>query len=376
MSPSASRCLTYLLLLVPPLVVSFYLLASFPPPPGPLPVPSYPGLASLPPDSRARQIYSEDWVEGGEGAYVDLPMGRTRYWLAGPENGKKIVLVHGLSIPALVWSPLVPPLVAAGYRVLLYDLYGRGYSAAPVGAAYDAQLYVSQLALLMQHLGWQKTRLAGVSMGGAITAAFVSTFPALVEREVVLVASAGLVEASDLPRTAKVMSSPFIQALTANPLINAYLRHLASKTEEHHDTGGAPQEGPLRELVRLQSAHLPGFNRAVSSSLRAGPVTGMRWAFESEGWAGRKVLLLHGTSDQTVPSAHSTHIGALIESAGRNTSSHAEPTPSSTTKHKKKPKLQPTPERARVTLIPDAGHALTWTHAREVGEVVCAFLAG
>jgi hypothetical protein len=78
MSPSASRCLTYLLLLVPPLVVSFYLLASFPPPPGPLPVPSYPGLASLPPDSRARQIYSEDWVEGGEGAYVDLPMGRVR----------------------------------------------------------------------------------------------------------------------------------------------------------------------------------------------------------------------------------------------------------------------------------------------------------
>jgi hypothetical protein len=31
-------------------------------------------------------------------------------------------------------------------------------------------------------------------MGGAITAAFVSTFPRLVEREVVLVASAGLVE--------------------------------------------------------------------------------------------------------------------------------------------------------------------------------------
>ncbi|KAJ7800612.1 Alpha/Beta hydrolase protein, partial [Mycena olivaceomarginata] len=254
-----------------------------------------------------------------------------------------IVLVHGLSIPALVWGPLVPPLVAAGYRVLLYDLYGRGYSAAPVGATYDAQLYVSQLALLMQHLG--------VSMGGAITAAFVSTFPAL---------------ASDLPRTAKVMSSPFIQALTANPLINAYLRHLASKTEEHHDTGGAPQEGPLRELVRLQSAHLPGFNRAVSSSLRAGPVTGMRWAFESEGWAGRKVLLLHGTSDQTVPSAHSTRIGALIESAGRNTSST----------QRKNQNHKPTPGRARVTLIPDAGHALTWTHAREVGEVVCAFLAG
>ncbi|KAJ6457965.1 Alpha/Beta hydrolase protein [Mycena sanguinolenta] len=376
MSPSASRYLTYLLLLVPPLVASFYLLVSFPPPPDPLPVPSYAGLASLPAESRAREIYSEDWVDGGEGAYVDLPMGRTRYWLVGPEKGKKIVLIHGLSVPALIWRPLVPPLVAAGHRVLLYDLYGRGYSAAPIGATYDAQLYVTQLALLLQHLGWQKTRVGGVSMGGGIAAAFVATFPALVESDVVLVASAGLVEASDLPRTAKVMSSPLIQALTANQFISAYFRRLASRTEQD---AGETQEALLRELVRLQSAHLPGFNRAVSSSLRAGPVTGMRWAFESEHWNGKRVLLLHGTADLTVPSAHSARIGALIERAGRNESHSGEkstPTPQRTPKTKKSKHAPPPNERVRVSLIADAGHALTWTHAREVGEVVCKFLGG
>ncbi|KAJ7732750.1 hypothetical protein DFH07DRAFT_968324 [Mycena maculata] len=53
----ASRFLTYLLLLVPPLVVSFYLLASFPTPPHRLPVPVLPGLASLTPESRACKIY-------------------------------------------------------------------------------------------------------------------------------------------------------------------------------------------------------------------------------------------------------------------------------------------------------------------------------
>ncbi|KAF7351665.1 Alpha beta hydrolase [Mycena sanguinolenta] len=379
--PSASRYLTYLLLLVPPLVVTFYLLVSFPPPPGPLPVPSYQGLASLPTDSRAREVYSENWVDGGEGAYVDLPMGRTRYWLVGPEKGKKIVLIHGLSVPALIWGPLVPPLVAAGHRVLLYDLYGRGYSAAPVGATYDAQLYVTQLALLLQHLGWQKTRVGGVSMGGAIAAAFVATFPGLVESDVVLVSSAGLVEASDLPRTAKVMSSPLIQALTANQFISAYLRRLASRTEQ--DTGET-HEVLLRELVRLQSAHLPGFNRAVSSSLRLGPVTGMRWAFESEHWNGKRVLLLHGTADHTVPSAHSARIGALIERAGRNESNSKETqkpnsTPQRTGKTKKAKQAPPSNkdgERVRVALIADAGHSLTWTHSREVGEVVCKFLAG
>ncbi|KAJ7186138.1 Alpha/Beta hydrolase protein [Mycena filopes] len=365
MPPSASRCLAYLLLIVPPFVISVYLLATFPTAPNPLPVPAYPGLASLPLESRAREIYPEDWLE--EGGYVDLPMGRTRYWLRGPKSGKKIVLVHGLSIPAIVWAPLVPPLADAGYRVLVYDLYGRGYSDAPIGAAYDAQLYVTQLALLLQHLGWSRTRLVGVSMGGAITAAFVATFPDLVEREVVLVACAGLLESADLPRTAKVMSSPFVQALTANPLIYAYLRHLASKPDSAAHDNEPRGALVLQELVRHQSAHLPGFNRAVSSSLRTGPVTGMRWAFESTAWVGRRVLAIHGTADQTVPPAHTPRIKALIDAVGRNTSSE---TPKVNTKGRARDK----PERVRVIQIPDAGHGVTWTHAEEVGRAVISFL--
>ncbi|KAJ6459231.1 hypothetical protein C8R45DRAFT_554957 [Mycena sanguinolenta] len=170
-------------------------------------------------------------------------------------------------------------------------------------------------------------------------------------------------------------SSPLIQALTANQFISACFRRLASRTEQD---AGETQDALLRELVRLQSAHLPGFNRAVSSSLRAGPVTGMRWAFESEHWNGKRVLLLHVT-DLTVPSAHSARIGALIERAGRNESNSREksaPTPQRTPKTKKSKHAPPSNERVRVSLIADAGHALTWTHAREVREVVCKFLAG
>ncbi|KAJ7732759.1 Alpha/Beta hydrolase protein [Mycena maculata] len=373
MGPNASRFLTYILLLVPPLVVSFYLLASFPTPPRRLPVPVLPGLASLPPESRAREIYPEDWV--GEGRYAEFPMGRTRYWLAGPDTGKKVVLIHGLSVPALVWAPLVPQLVAAGHRVLLYDLYGRGYSDAPAGVAYDPQLYVTQLALLLQHVRWPRARLVGVSMGSAVAAAFVATFPDLVEQEVVLLASAGLVESTDLPRTAKVMSTPIVQTLTANPLIyvrylyarlrpnlltltsQAYLRRLASRPDTTHEASTAW----MHELVRHQSAHLPGFNRAISSSLRTGPVTGMQWAFESGAWAGRRVLVIHGTTDQTVPPAHAPRIKALIEAAS---------SPSSSSFNTSKP------AQVSVELIAGAGHALTWTHAEAVGGAVVQFFAG
>jgi pimeloyl-ACP methyl ester carboxylesterase len=130
--------------------------------------------------------------------------------------------------------------------VLLYDLYGRGYSDAPYSVPYDTGLYVTQLALLLQHVGWPKARVVGVSMGGAIGAALVAAFPGLVEREVVLIASAGLIEvrlkacyfggldveqsapqSADLPRTAKFMSSPLVQTLTANPLVYVRLSLLS-----------------------------------------------------------------------------------------------------------------------------------------------------
>jgi hypothetical protein len=43
------------------------------------------------------------------------------------------------------------------------DLWGRGYSDAP-DAKHDTALYTSQLALLMQHVGWASACIAGVSM--------------------------------------------------------------------------------------------------------------------------------------------------------------------------------------------------------------------
>ncbi|KAJ7164517.1 hypothetical protein C8R46DRAFT_1193121, partial [Mycena filopes] len=165
-----TRCafgyLPYLPLLLPPILTAAYTLASRAKPEAPAKVnQTYaavdPGLASLPMNSRARVVYSEDWVEGG--AYADFPLGRVRYWLVGPLSGKKVVLIHGLSIPALVFARLVPLLAGAGYRVLLYDLYGRGYLDAPRGATYDAQLYVTQLAPLLQHVGWARARLVGVT---------------------------------------------------------------------------------------------------------------------------------------------------------------------------------------------------------------------
>ena len=99
--------------------------------------------------------------------------------------GTQIVLVHGLSIPAIVWKDVAPALAKKGFRVMVYgevsvsrgkclthtdafvcslaDLYGRGYSDAPQ-IPYDTALYVTQLALLMQHVKLDKAIICGLSM--------------------------------------------------------------------------------------------------------------------------------------------------------------------------------------------------------------------
>jgi pimeloyl-ACP methyl ester carboxylesterase len=110
----------------------------------------------------------------------------------------QVILIHGLSVPSLIYHRLVPYLTSANHRVLLYDLYGRGYSDAPQ-TTYDAPLYAIQLALLMQHVRWDSARLVGLSMGGSIVAYFTSTFPWLVENRVALLASTGLVEVRFMP---------------------------------------------------------------------------------------------------------------------------------------------------------------------------------
>ncbi|XP_006456887.1 hypothetical protein AGABI2DRAFT_154349 [Agaricus bisporus var. bisporus H97] len=333
------HCLTLSLLLVPPLIFGTYLLVAFPSPPETLSL--HPSLASLPRHAKSWQIYPEDFYEGG--SYVSFPQGRMRYWLLGPENGKKVVLIHGLSIPAIVWKDIAPRLVARGYRVLLYDLYGRGYSDAPE-TTYEPGLFTIQLALLMQHLNWDKASIVGSSMGGGIAAAFTAHFPHLVDEKVILIASAGLIENCDISRTAKFMSSPLVQSVASSMPFRKYLQRLTNTTS----ITGDDEVDPMIEIVRVQSAHLPGYNAALSSSLRDGPIRGQSAMFASSGFEGKKVLLIHGTKDVTVHPKYAPRIIELLPDE--------------------------TKKSAKLVTIEDGGHEIVLTHAEIVTDEMIQFL--
>ena len=62
------------------------------------------------------------------GQFIQLPNGITHFEIQGSLCAPVIVLVHGFSTPYYIWDPTFEALIAAGFRVLRFDLFGRGFS--------------------------------------------------------------------------------------------------------------------------------------------------------------------------------------------------------------------------------------------------------
>ena len=65
------------------------------------------------------------------GQFARLIDGYTHYEIGGPPDGQAVVLAAGATVPYYIWDPTFAALTGAGFRVLRYDYYGRGFSDRP-----------------------------------------------------------------------------------------------------------------------------------------------------------------------------------------------------------------------------------------------------
>jgi pimeloyl-ACP methyl ester carboxylesterase len=100
-----------------------------------------------------------------------LSQGTTAYRLYGEATAPTVIILHGATLGAMAYRQYVPFLVQAGYRVVLYDQYGRGFSDRPK-ATFSIAMLRRQLLDLMDHLEIEKAHLFGISLGGALAAHF------------------------------------------------------------------------------------------------------------------------------------------------------------------------------------------------------------
>lgn len=92
-----------------------------------------------------------------------------------------LVSIHGLSGNAHNFDGLAPHLAGA-YHVLSIDVRGRGDSQWGPAGDYNAPVYVSDLAALLEVLGLDRVTLIGTSMGGIISMMYAGGYPEKVER--------------------------------------------------------------------------------------------------------------------------------------------------------------------------------------------------
>ena len=239
-----------------------------------------------------------------DGSFIALADGITHYELGGPENGQPVVLVHGFSTPYFIFDTTFEFLVNSGFRVIRYDLIGRGYSDRP-RVDYNIHLFVRQLKDLLDALGFKSTNLIGLSMGGPITTSFVSEYPDHVSRQV-------LIDPAGAKRLAllwilKALKLPIFGELAIG-LFGSARMDIASdmfdpKLMEH-----------FQAQYKIQMQY-KGFKRALLSTLRSGMLESFYETYAHVGKLHKPTLLFWGMDDTTVPFEYSKLILKAIPQA-------------------------------------------------------------
>ena len=241
------------------------------------------------------------------GSFVQLPDGFTHYELSNPEAEETVVLAHGFSVPYFIYDPTFTFLTQSGFRVLRYDLFGRGFSDRP-DTPYNIDLFVRQLGDLLDGLGFtHPVSLVGLSTGGPITAAFSARFPERVDK-LVLIDPVGA-KPFALGRLLKVAATPYVGETVISLLGIGGMTKISSS------------EAAIRTYADqilpsyISQMKYKGFKRAILSTIRNNMLGSFLDVYERIGKMKKPVLLFWGRQDRAVPFKHSTILQTAMPNA-------------------------------------------------------------
>jgi pimeloyl-ACP methyl ester carboxylesterase len=231
-----------------------------------------------------------------DGKFIKLSKGITHYQLEGPENGEVVILVHGFSVPYYIWDGTYEFLVKNGYRVLRYDMYGRGYSDRP-STIYDKALYNTQLLDLISALKLQgHVNLAGISFGGEMVTNFACEHPNIINK-VILIDPAYESLKPSAPRHFTLYNEAVNSNKRAKDQLNDFLY---------------PKEHPGWVKRYLPQMEYKGFRHALVSTMYDYDQHG-RESNVCLNNANKPVLLIWGEKDGTVPIRYSDSIRSVLK---------------------------------------------------------------
>lgn len=246
-------------------------------------------------DGRARQ-------------FVRTSLGTMHVRVSGPEDGPVVLLVHGGLVGGYVFEKWEQPLVDAGYRVVVPDLLGQGYSDRP-SVPYTKEFYVAQLNELLDGLGISgRINLLGASLGGGIAIAFAAAHS---DRIISLNLIAPEGGGEDGERVNDLLLLPVIGDWIFRVPGPSILQSMMADANNDNPTAQRGMIAWMREQTRYR-----GYGEGVLNSIRNTLANhGLSWqpdALEAIGRSGVPVIAVWGTKDIIVPFAHSRELQSRI----------------------------------------------------------------
>jgi pimeloyl-ACP methyl ester carboxylesterase len=228
--------------------------------------------------------------------FADVDDVRLHYQEAGSPTAPALLLLHGFCSSTLVWSKVFLDLAEAGFRVIVPDLLGFGYSGKPRNGEYTIAGQARRIIRLLDYLKIESAVIVGSSYGGAVAATCALDYPERVER-LVLVAPVN----NNRPLQFKMMrvfSSKFVGDVVS-PLLLGSRRLLRKRMKRVYDR----HEWVLDER-RVEARHRPlraaATHRAILRTVR-------HWdadRISRDAHLIRKpTLLLWGDNDPEIPLA-------------------------------------------------------------------------
>ncbi len=240
------------------------------------------------------------------GKFVEISGGQVYYELEGPENGKNVILVPGFTAPLLVYDHTFRTLVNAGFRVLRYDLFGRGFSDRPK-AKYTIEFLVDQLYKLLERLQIHDYNLSlvGFNLGGGICVTFADHYMNMVSK-LTLISPIGF------PSDSRTL--PFYLRI---PLLNQLTMRFFSPEMliEGQQTDFQHQNPNVKKYMKkyMEQFEYKGIMQALRSTLKNISFTNLRDVYTR---VGKKIpmQLFWGDLDQNLPfNTHKKVIEAVPE---------------------------------------------------------------
>jgi len=253
-------------------------------------------------------------------------------------SGDPVVLIHGYPLSGASWEKQLPALLAAGRRVITYDRRGFGKSSQPT-AGYNYDTFAEDLHKLVTKLKLRNFALVGFSMGGGEVARYIGKHGSKDVSHAVFISSVPPFLLKTPDNQEGVDGSVFegIQKAIAADRYAFFTEFF----KNFYNT-----DALLGKRVSEQAVQA-SWNVAAGASATASLACVPTWHEDFRKDVSRidvPALVIHGDADRIVP----------IAAAGERTA-----------------KLI---KGARLSVVKDGPHCITWTHAEEVNHELVNFL--